>query len=116
VPREVPGADEILGVIRAAGGVASLAHPAHLSCQSSLELETLIRRLAAMGLIALEVIHPDHAPRQRERFIEIARRAGLATTGGSDFHRLVPGEKRGIGFGGINAPYAWLELLRSRRP
>lgn len=115
VPRELSSSGEVIALIHAAGGVAVVAHPGRLEHGSSLELETLIRALADRGLDGLEVIHSDHSPAQHELLGAIARRAGLALSGGSDFHRLPVRETRGAGFGGVKAPYEWLAGLAARR-
>lgn len=80
VPRRGASADEVVGVIHEAGGIASLAHPGVLA------EDDLIPRLAAGGLDALEVWHSDHDVRQCEHYAALSRRFGLAMSGGSDFH------------------------------
>ena len=67
-------------VIRAAGGLAVLAHPgwgAH---------DAMVPELVAAGLDGIEVYYPDHSPAQVERYTALARRYGLLMTGGTDFH------------------------------
>ncbi len=115
VERALPSAETIIATIRDAGGAASLAHPSQLGCESSLELETLLRRLIDAGLDALEVRHPDHTARQTESFESLTRRFDLAKTGGSDFHALGPRHFRGVGFGRVRVPYDWLKEIRARR-
>ncbi len=115
VERQTVSAEEAIAVIREAGGVASLAHPSQLGCETLLELETVCHRLVSAGLTAIEVNHPDHGPRDIERFSEIAARFDLARTGGSDFHRFGPAGGHGIGFGKRRTPYSWLDLLNQRR-
>ena len=45
-----------------------------------------IRSLVDVGLYALEVVHSDHSDFQTRSYLQLARRLGLATTGGSDYH------------------------------
>jgi predicted metal-dependent phosphoesterase TrpH len=73
----------------------------------------LIRALAAEGLDAIEVFHPDHGPEQEERFRGLARELSLATTAGSDFHGVPEERKRP---GGVYGDGAMLDSLRARRP
>ena len=71
---------QAIQVVRAAGGVACLAHPGKDS------LEDLLPELVAAGLKAVEVYHIDHTPAIARRFSALARRYGLVSTGGSDSH------------------------------
>lgn len=112
VARETLSAEDAIAVIREAGGVASLAHPSQLGCETRLELETILYRLKAAGLGAIEVLHPDHSTRISKEYGDLASRLGLATTGGSDFHALGPVIVRGVGFVKPRIPYSWLDLLR----
>lgn len=80
VPRRGATADEVVGVIRAAGGVASLAHPGLTA------VDPLIPHLAEAGLAALEARHTEQDEATEARYREMARVLGLVTTGGSDFH------------------------------
>ena len=80
VPRRGPSPFDAVGMIAGAGGLSSLAHPA------SLGHDELIPDLARAGLGAIEAWHPDHSPAVVERYRELARRNGLAVSGGSDYH------------------------------
>lgn len=71
---------EVIALIRAAGGVAVLAHP------GVSKLDDLIEQFAATGLVGLEVYHAEHSPEQREHYRRLAAQYGLVATGGSDFH------------------------------
>jgi predicted metal-dependent phosphoesterase TrpH len=112
VERRTAPAAEVIGAIRAAGGIASLAHPTQLKCESALELETVLHDLRDSGLQAIEVRHPDHAPAQADDFLELAQRLQLIPTGGSDFHALATRIEHGVGFGKVRVPYEWLAQLR----
>ncbi|MDR7545623.1 MAG: PHP domain-containing protein [Armatimonadota bacterium] len=67
-------------IVRAAGGLAVLAHPGWG------QHDALIPDLLAAGLDGIEVYYPDHTPDQVERYRDLARRYGLLMTGGTDFH------------------------------
>jgi predicted metal-dependent phosphoesterase TrpH len=108
VPYEKWKASEVVRAIRAAGGVSSLAHAVWYR-----NTDALIRALAAEGLDAIEVFHPDHGPAEEERFGALARELSLAATAGSDFHGTPDGRKRP---GGVFGDEAMLEALRVRRP
>lgn len=68
--------------IRAADGVAVLAHPGRLKDR------TLIDELAQQGLGGLEVFYPLHDADDVRIFREKASQYGLLMTGGSDFHDI----------------------------
>lgn len=99
-------AREVVAAIRAAGGVSSLAHAVWYS-----GAETLIRRLAAEGLDAVEVFHPDHGPEEEARLGALVRELDLAVTAGSDFHGTPEGQKRP---GGVVGTGEMLGILRTR--
>lgn len=107
VPYEKWKAVEVVRAIRAAGGVSSIAHAVWYK-----EREALIRALAAEGLDAIEVFHPDHGPDEEREFLGLARELGLATTAGSDFHGTPEGRKRP---GAVSGDARMLEALRARR-
>ena len=91
VPRRGASASEVVSIIRAAGGAASLAHPG-LSA-----VDELIPQLAHAGLAALEARHSDHDVNTESRYRALARSLGLAVTGGSDFHGDVEGRACALG-------------------
>jgi predicted metal-dependent phosphoesterase TrpH len=73
-------------VVRESGGVPVLAHPASLALPAR-HLASFVQRLAAFGLVGIEVHRPEHRPEQRDAYAAIARRLRLVPSGGSDFHR-----------------------------
>ena len=77
---------QAIGAIRRAGGLAILAHPVHLQLDNRLQLERVVRDLAGHGLDGIEVYHSDHSDALTRICLDLARRLGLAVTGGSDFH------------------------------
>lgn len=70
---------------RAAGGVTVFAHPAARGRGATVEPE-VIAMLADQGLAGLEVDHPDHDERTRQRLRGLAHDLGLLATGSSDYH------------------------------
>ena len=106
---------EALRVIRAAGGVPILAHPASLG----LSLEALpdrLRELHSMGLAGLEVFYSEHTTAMAARYEAMADELGLLASGGSDYHGALNKDlKLGWGFGGLKVPDALLEPLRAAR-
>lgn len=114
VEREDPSPEEGIARLHAAGAVVSLAHPRRLNQPDAGAEEALIGRLARAGLDALEVWHPDHDARSRSRYRQLARKYGLAVTGGSDYHgRRTPDSAPGR-TGRARAPLSLLDDLRRR--
>jgi predicted metal-dependent phosphoesterase TrpH len=107
VPYEKWKAVEVVRAVRAAGGVTSVAHAVWYK-----DAEGLIRALAAEGLGAIEVFHPDHGPDEERRLLSLARDLDLATTAGSDFHGTVEGRKKP---GAVVGDQRMLDALRARR-
>lgn len=88
VPRRVPSPFDAVDLVRAAGGVAIVAHPGvshHEGGRSSVTW-ALVEALADRGLAGIETDHPEHPPNVRIGLRELADRLGLVPTGGSDCH------------------------------
>jgi predicted metal-dependent phosphoesterase TrpH len=101
---------EVVAIIREARGMSSMAHPGVTN------QDALIPDLAAAGLDALEVYHTDHSAEDIARYLALARRLGLAVTGGSDFHGVRSGHSNGFGTVHLPAPaYAAFRELVGRR-
>lgn len=116
VPREGLSPFEAIALIRAAGGVSSLAHPFSVSLSDPSSAEdprSLIECLVAAGLDALEVVHPSQSPMLRNYYAGMAGYYGLLSTGGSDDHGPRPGRPARIGSEAVD--YAWVSALRERR-
>ncbi len=108
MPYEKWKAADVVRAVRSAGGVTSLAHAVWYK-----NTDALIRALAAEGLDAIEVFHPDHGPEEEQRLGTLARELSLAATAGSDFHGTPEGRKRP---GGVVGDAAMLDALRARLP
>lgn len=81
-----PSPEEAVEVIRACGGISSLAHPARIRLPFA-EREALMDGLCARGLNGIECFHTSHTVGDREYFTAYAHARGLLVTGGSDFHK-----------------------------
>jgi predicted metal-dependent phosphoesterase TrpH len=93
----------VIARLRAAGGIASLAHP------GKLRRDELIQPMIADGLDALEVYHSDHSVGDVVRYQGLADRHGVMVTGGSDYHG--PGSGRTTGLGEVGLPPAAFDRL-----
>ena len=77
--------------IKAAGGLAVLAHPGQ---QKNF---WLIPRLAQSGLDGVELNHHSHSEEDKETLRDCAKRYGLFLTGGSDYHGRYEPQPFGVG-------------------
>jgi 3',5'-nucleoside bisphosphate phosphatase len=76
---------DAVALIRRAGGLAVLAHPA--LWRDGLPVpDPVIEDLAEAGLDGIEAAHPDHDPPTEARYRALARRLGVVATGSSDCH------------------------------
>ncbi|MFF3553122.1 PHP domain-containing protein [Streptomyces tsukubensis] len=72
-------------LVKAAGGVAVIAHPAAVKRGRTIS-DATIAELAEAGLDGIEVDHQDHDEPTRARLRGLAAELGLLTTGSSDYH------------------------------
>jgi predicted metal-dependent phosphoesterase TrpH len=80
-----PTLAEVVGWITAAGGVATLAHPARYSLSSGAR-RRLVSDFAAAGGTALEVVSGANSAQHVDTCAELALSCGLQGSVGSDFH------------------------------
>jgi hypothetical protein len=85
VPGEWAPLEEAVGWIRAAGGMAVLAHPARYDL-SATKRRRLLGNFMECGGVGLEVISGSHSPEDNTATAADARRTGLLASVGSDFH------------------------------
>lgn len=108
--------EQAIQIIRAAGGVPVLAHPALLDIENDQKLDALLQNLMKIGLAGIEVYYPGHSPQQIRQYTELARKYGLLMTGGTDFHgTITPQIKMGSGKGSLFIPYLLYEKLLGAR-
>lgn len=111
-----PPADEVIGHISKAGGVAILAHPA--STDPGLEkIPAIVARLKEHGLTGLEAFYPTHSGKVCRALQKIAADHGMLVSGGTDFHGDNPS---GVPLGGsaksIRVDLNIWEEIRKRLP
>lgn len=113
VPLPRPTSRQVISAIRAAGGVASLAHPCFLAIP---DWKRTLSDLMDEGLAAVEVSYPYGASRQTlwadpNKVAMLTQHLGLLPTGGSDDHG--PGSVKDT-MGTMRVPYSpVVEGLRS---
>lgn len=85
VPHYAPDPLHAIGLVRAAGGVPVLAHPATRGVDAVVPREHLTQLVDA-GLFGLELRHRENKPEAVAILDGYAAEFGLAVTGSSDYH------------------------------
>jgi 3',5'-nucleoside bisphosphate phosphatase len=104
--RQEPQFAAAVARIRAAGGIASLAHPVRVKG----DIRALMPELRESGLNAIEAYHSDHNPQDTQLYLGLASHYGLRVTGGSDYHGAI---KPNVTFGSLRIPGDLLDRLRN---
>lgn len=85
VPHRWARLQDAVGWLRAAGGLAVIAHPARYDFTPNEEY-ALFTEFKAHGGIGVEVVTGSHSTQEALRYAEMALEFGLAGSRGSDFH------------------------------
>jgi predicted metal-dependent phosphoesterase TrpH len=85
LPDASPTPERAIKLIKAAGGVAIIAHP-FASLRGKIISAQYLETLVGAGLDGIEIFHRDHNQAEREQLLELARRYQLIVSGGSDYH------------------------------
>ncbi len=104
--------EKAMGIINTFGCAAYLAHPLlyHLGYA---QIEELLLYLKSMGLKGLEAYHSSNNRYESEKLTAMAKKHGLAVSGGTDFHGVVkPNIQIGIGRGNMRIPESFLQELK----
>lgn len=117
IPRSGPGPAQALSVLRAAGGVAALAHPVFPQDDGwQRRLATTPERLDGLvraGLRAVECTYPDATPEVSEQLLRWTTERGLIATGGTDYHG--PGKAPFAALGTVSVGQTVVDALRAAR-
>jgi predicted metal-dependent phosphoesterase TrpH len=84
-PHYAPDPLAAVELVKAAGGVPVLAHPATHG-RSGVIPESRLATLVDAGLFGLEIEHRENTEDGKKRLRQLADRFGLAVTGSSDYH------------------------------
>lgn len=115
LPREKVTPVDAVKLVLSAGGIPILAHPV-LYNMSDGELDVLTACLKEAGLIGLEAVYSTYTAADERRMRGLAKKYGLAVSGGSDFHGAnKPGLDLGTGYGSLYVPACLLEDLKRIR-
>lgn len=80
-----PSPVETIRLIKAAGGVAIIAHPLASQRGRTISMD-LFESLIAAGLDGIEVDHRDHSENEKSELLRFAIENELIVTGSSDYH------------------------------
>lgn len=108
VPKLNIGLRRAVNMVKDAGGLAFLAHPATIECCND-----VIKLLISYGLDGIESIHPKHTFEQRRHYGYLAEHHHLLQSGGSDCHG---GRHGNIVLGTLPVPFSFLEAMKARLP
>ncbi len=104
VPKKVLSLEDVISVIKGAGGVAVWAHPG-----ANIRKKKLRDRILGCGVEGIEAWHPNHTEEISRLAVKEAERRGLVCTGGSDYHF---DEAMKASIGEIEVPYDSVRELR----
>ena len=76
--------EELIDLIKGAGGIPVLANP------KEIEDETVVDRLIQQGIGGIEAFYPTYDRQDTQHYLDIAQKHGLLVSGGSDY-RGFPG-------------------------
>lgn len=115
IPREKVTPTQAIQLILSVGGIPVLAHPV-LYGMGRVRLDTLVAKLKADGLMALEAIYSTYTPSDERDMRKLAEKYDLCISGGSDFHGdNKPKLDLGTGYGSLYIPYEILTKLLGKK-
>jgi predicted metal-dependent phosphoesterase TrpH len=104
VGREKVGPADAVRIVKNAGGIPVLAHPADI-----IGVDNIIVELKAAGLAGIEAYYGQYDSKTVRRVVKMADRHGLLTTGGTDYHHFC--DDREVPLGSVNIPESSIEQL-----
>lgn len=106
-------ASECIELIRLAGGISVLAHPATIHLPDD-QLRGVVMGMKEQGLGGIEAYYAEHKPENMRKFCQWAEEFDLICTGGTDYHgNNTPDLKLGTGFGQLHVPDDTLDQLKA---
>lgn len=93
--------EEMIRLIRRAGGAPILAHPGEV-LERGVALDQLLPVLKSWGLMGIETVYGEDDDYTRSRLAQAARNEELIGTGGSDYHGLSVKPTRPLGLAPVS--------------
>jgi len=97
---------EVFDLIKQAGGIPVLAHP------GVTKVDERIPEFISDGVLGIEAYHTEHSSALQQSYIKMARKNGLAVTGGSDFHNSSHNKSE---IGTPRVPYSAVKSLKEKQ-
>ena len=91
IPHRWASLEQSVSWIRAAGGLAVVAHPGRYDL-TPMQMSAFLDEFKQFGGQGIEVVTGSHTPDQFDEYAKVAQSYGLLASRGSDFHG--PGESR----------------------
>jgi hypothetical protein len=114
VPKDKLTLENAMALLHEEGALTVLAHPYMLGLAGPVLAEAVSRYRDA-GLDAIEAFYTEHSQAQTLEYLALARRFGLAVSGGSDFHGAAkPDVDLGRGRGTLRVDITVLDALKAR--
>jgi len=114
VPKDKLPLAQAVSLLHEEGALTVLAHPYILGFAGP-ALAEAVGRYRDAGMDAIEALYTEHSQAQTLEYLALARRFGLAISGGSDFHGAAkPEVELGRGRGNLRVDITILDLLRAR--
>lgn len=116
LPKPQFSPEYIIGLIHNLGGLAMLAHPVYLNCNSYSELKSIIQDLKRSGLDGVEVYYPKTPKSMIHQLLTWCDELDLLISGGSDFHGkdIRPEIALGKGTGHLYIPNILIDQMQKR--
>jgi len=92
--------EDIIAIVKKAGGTPMLAHP------KLVQDDALVEELCQRGIEGIEAFYPLHGPEDVSRYMDFAKKYNLRVVGGSDFHGYPTREPQEIGIFTIDDKWA----------
>lgn len=73
---------QVIEIVHQCGGKAVIAHPGLVGN------DAVVQNIIEAGIDGIEVYHPKHSQEAVDKYLALAKKNGLAITGGSDFHGI----------------------------
>lgn len=83
----------ITDIIKQSNGVSILAHPKEIEDDYKVNIEDIIENFLKIGIDGIEVYNSIHTLKDVRRYLLLAKKYNLLTTGGSDFHGKLKPER-----------------------
>ena len=116
IPRESSPPRAAIEAIHSANGIAVWAHPIYRDRNERAYVRRVARKLAALGLDAMEGYYSLFGPPETQLVTETAQQFDLALSGGSDFHGdRSPNIDLGCGAGKLCVPASLLDGLKEKQ-